>query len=220
MNTSPTSTLADLATAFPAATRIFHGYGLDFCCGGQRSIGDACADKGLRVEDVLAEVRSTASGQATTRWDERPLAELADFIESHYHARLRLQLPEVVRLATKVEERHAEKATCPRGLADHLRAIHENVLDHLAKEEQVLFPLIRAGRGAQAAAPIHVMEVEHDDHRENLARTRSLTDGLTPPEEACPTWRALYAGLLELERELMEHIHLENNVLFRRALVS
>jgi len=220
MTTSASSTLADLATTYPAATRVLHGYGLDFCCGGQRSVGEACAEKGLRVDKVLAEVESAAGPQAGSRWDERPLGELADFIESYYHARLREQLPELVRLATRVEERHADKASCPRGLAAHLHAIHENVLDHLAKEEQILFPLIRAGRGPLAGAPIHVMELEHEDHAENLKRTRTLTADLTTPEEACTTWRALYLGLLELERELMEHIHLENNVLFRRALVA
>ena len=220
MTLSPSATLADIATRYPAASRVFHGHGLDFCCGGQRPVGDACAEKGLRVDVVLAEIESTTTPQDAPRWDERPLAELADFIEGYYHARLRVQLPELVRLATRVEERHAEKASCPRGLTAHLTAVHHAVLDHLAKEEQILFPMLRAGRGAQAGGPIHVMEIEHDDHRENLEQTRRLTADLVAPEEACTTWRALYLGLLELERELMEHIHLENNVLFRRALLA
>ena len=150
----------------------------------------------------------------------RPLAELVDFIESHYHRRLREELPELVALALKVESRHAEKASCPRGLRAHLEGVHQAVLEHLAKEEQVLFPMIRGGRGRMAAGPIDVMESEHVDHAENLQQIRRLTAELTAPEEACPTWRALYLRLGELERELMEHIHLENNVLFRRVLAA
>jgi regulator of cell morphogenesis and NO signaling len=215
---SPSSTLAEIATACPGATRVFHGYGLDFCCGGQRSVGEACAARSLRVDVVLREVEEAGASSLSTRWDERPLGELVDFIESYYHARLRQQLPELLRLAMRVEERHADKPACPRGLSDHLRVSQFAVFDHLMKEELVLFPLLRSGRGALAAAPIRMMELEHDDHRETLARTRALTANLKLPPEACTTWRALYVGLLQLEQELMEHIHLENNILFRRAL--
>jgi regulator of cell morphogenesis and NO signaling len=94
------------------------------------------------------------------------------------------------------------------------------VLEHLAKEERILFPLILSGRGAQAGAPIHVMEIEHEDHRANLLEIRRLTSGLVAPAPACTTWRALYLRLADFERELMEHIHLENNILFTRALLS
>lgn len=220
MDLNESTTLADVATAHAAASRVFHRYGLDFCCGGQRPLTEACAEKGLSAEGVLAEIAAEGDGQATPGWHARPLAELIDFIEGHYHARLRAELPELVRLAEKVEARHADKASCPRGLAAHLAAARQAVVDHLAKEEQILFPLIRSGRGAQAGGPIYVMELEHDDHRESLVGIRRLTADLVAPPEACTTWRALYLRLAEFERELMEHIHLENNVLFRRALVS
>src|SRR5262249_7474807 len=104
--------------------------------------------------------------------------------------------------------------------ASHLQSIHLSVTDHLAKEETILFPMILAGRGRLAGPPIHVMEIEHRDHAENLQRTRLLTDNLNPPPEACSTWSALYLRLDDFEAELMEHIHLENNVLFRRALME
>ncbi len=217
---SPQATLADLAVVFPAASRVFHRHGLDFCCHGGRPLAEACASRGLDAAAVLAEIGSEQAARPATRWDERPLGELADHIEGHYHRRLRAELPELVALAAKVESRHAEKPSCPRGLRAHLEAVHQAVLSHLAKEEQVLFPMIRAGRGALAGGPIHVMEAEHDDHAEDLRRTRALTADLTPPAEACPTWHALYIRLAELEAELMEHIHLENNVLFRRVLAG
>jgi regulator of cell morphogenesis and NO signaling len=221
MSTEPTHvTLADLAVAVPAASRVFHRHRLDFCCHGGRPLDEACAERGLDARSVLLEIDREQAGPAGERWDERPLPELVDHIEGHYHRRLREELPELVALARKVEARHADKASCPRGLAAHLEAVHEAVLSHLAKEEQVLFPMIRAGRGRMAGGPIHVMEAEHVDHGEDLERTRALTAGLVAPKEACSSWQALYLRLVELERELMEHIHLENNVLFRRVLVG
>lgn len=215
----PHETLADIAVARPAASRVFYRHGLDFCCHGGRPIAEACAERGLDPERVLAEITAEEeASDAGVRWAERPLAELVDHIVDHYHRRLREELPQLVEMAQKVERRHAEKQSCPHGLAEILSTAHHAVVDHLFKEEQILFPMIRAGRGAHAAAPIHVMEVEHDDHAANLRRIRTLTADLEAPPEACATWQALYLRLGQLEQELMEHIHLENNVLFRRAL--
>lgn len=218
---SPATTLADLAVSFPAASRVFHRHGLDFCCHGRRPLQEACLAKGLDAARLIGEIAAEqARAPELPRWDERPLAELVEHIVGFYHRRLREELPRLVALAAKVETRHAEKPSCPRGLRAHLEAVHGAVLDHLEKEEQVLFPMILGGRGRLAAAPIRAMEGEHDDHADNLHKTRWLTAELVAPEEACPTWRALYLGLAALEAELMDHIHLENNVLFRRVLAA
>lgn len=212
------TSLSELAITFPAASRVFHRHGLDYCCGGRRTLIEACETRELDPNAVLAEIRGEDRPRGVVDWTQRPLSELVDFIVARYHDDLRAELPLLVALAEKVEGRHAEKATCPRGLAAHLRAIHESVLVHLAKEEQVLFPLILEGRGRLAGGPVQTMEEDHREHGANLARTRTLTDDFTPPEEACPTWRSLYLRLEQLEIDLMEHIHLENNVLFPRAL--
>lgn len=217
---SPTSTLADLAVSHPAASRVFHRHGLDFCCHGRRPLGEACAERGLAPESVIAEIAAEEAVSPGESWSERPLAELARHIVDHYHQRLRVELPELISLAAKVETRHGEKESCPRGLRAHLEEMYQSVLEHLAKEEQVLFPMIAAGRLQHAAGPVHVMEAEHDDHAVALRHTRSLTADLVAPKEACPTWRALYLRLDAFEAELMEHIHLENNILFRRALAA
>lgn len=214
------TTLAEIAVTHPAAVRVFHRHRLDFCCGGRRSLADACRERAIDPERILADIEAESAPPDAVRWDEAPLPALVSFIVETYHQRLRAALPELIRMARRVEVRHGDKDTCPRGLADRLEAMHAEVLDHLRKEEQILFPLIVSGQGAAAAAPVHVMELEHEHHRENLLALRQLTADLTPPAEACTTWRALYLGLQELERELMEHIHLENNVLFRRALVA
>lgn len=214
-----TTSLADLAARIPAASRIFRRRGLDYCCGGRRSIEVACRERGLDAEAVVQEVERAASRPGDPgSFLGRPLAELIHHVVTRYHEPLRLELPELVAMARKVERVHADKDGCPHGLAAHLDVVHADVLNHLAKEEQVLFPMILAGAGARAGSPIAVLMHEHDDHGQSLRKNRELTGDFTPPGHACTTWRALYLRLDELEGELMDHIHLENNVLFPNAL--
>lgn len=221
MTYDPNLTLAELAVSHPLASRVFYREGLDYCCGGKRTLEAACRDRGLASAKILAEIECLEPGRAERlSWAERPLAELVRFIVDRYHRELRLELPELVALAAKVEEQHADKSTCPRGLAEHLGQVHEAVLSHLEKEEEILFPMIVAGLGARAGSPIQVMEDEHLEHARNLRRTRELAHDFVPPAEACTTWQALYLRLDNLEAELMEHIHLENNVLYPRALAT
>lgn len=210
-------TLGDLATQVPAASRVLRAAGLDYCCHGQRTLTEACAEKGLDPGRLLESIRQEPDAP-TDSWESKPLVAIIHHIIERYHEPLRRELPELRQMAMKVEEKHADKPACPRGLTAHLAGIHEAVLSHLDKEEQILFPMILAGHGPQAMGPIQVMEFEHQEHGENLARTRALTADLTVPAEACATWQALYLRLRELEADLMDHIHLENNVLFPRAL--
>ena len=215
-------TLGELVTAQPAAAKVFYRHGLDFCCGGKQSLEQACAAAGLDVDAILSEIdEAKADGHdADVRWDVRPLEELVDHIVRRYHVPLRNEIPRLVDLACKVEQVHADKADCPKGLADLLVQVREAVESHLTKEEQILFPLILAGRGQTAHMPVKVMIQEHEDHGQNLARIREITNKFSVPENACATWRELYRALAQLERELMDHIHLENNILFPRALTE
>lgn len=212
-------TLGQVAAAHPASTLVFLRHRLDFCCGGGQKLADACRAADLDPEAVIAEIAAEEATKSPERWDTRPLPELIDFILVRYHEPLRSDLPALIDAARKVERVHGKKASCPHGLASHLERLDAEVRQHLAKEEQVLFPAIQSGRrGAQVHMPVRVMMQEHDDHGENLRRLRELATDFRPPPEACATWRALYAGLEKLESELMEHIHLENNVLFPRVL--
>jgi len=217
---TPDTTLAELATTRAGATRVFHRHALDFCCHGRTSLAQACEASGLQVEALAGEIEREEAGRDTgfARWDEAPLGTLIDHVLDRFHAGHREEVPRLLAMARKVEEVHAERPTCPRGLADHLAHVLEALELHMEKEEQILFPLIRAGQGPLAGMPVRVMEHEHEDHARNLARLRELAHDFVPPPDACTTWRALYLGLAELEREVMEHVHLENNVLFPRAL--
>ena len=216
-----TMTLAELAVAYPAAARVFYANRLDFCCGGRRPFADACRERGLDADAILDEIRrETAEAEPATRWELFSLSALVDHIVAHYHRRLRESLPTLVKMAQRVEARHRERVACPVGLAAFLEQFQREVLDHLEKEEMLVFPAIVRGAGARLSSPIEVLELEHQHHGSDLQRLHALTNDLTPPADACTTWRALYAGLSDLEQELMEHVHLENNILFPRALAA
>jgi regulator of cell morphogenesis and NO signaling len=211
--------LGQLARRIAGATRVFDDHHFDFCCGGNQSLRSAAAAAGMDVAPIVEalralEARATASGERD--WDGVSPTELVDHILARYHAVHREQLPELIRLARKVEQVHGERADCPRGLAEHLQAMAQELESHMRKEEDVLFPMIVRGHGAMAGAPITVMRMEHDEHGVALRRLEALTDGLTPPRAACTTWRALYAGLRTFRGDLMAHIHTENNILFER----
>jgi regulator of cell morphogenesis and NO signaling len=109
---------------------------------------------------------------------------------------------------------HGDRPDCPVGLADHLCVMQQELETHMRKEEQILFPMLERGDVGRAQAPIMVMRMEHDDHGRELRQLEALTQGLTLPRGACNTWRALYLGLRTFRQDLMDHIHLENNILF------
>lgn len=207
-------TLADIASALPGATSVFRRRKLDFCCGGRVALAEAAAAKGLDANEIAAELAAIAA-------DARPAAPLATgdlitLIETHYHATHRRELPELVRLARRVEAVHAGHPMAPAGIAALLGRMATELPDHMQKEEQILFPLMRQGGHAMIGHPIAVMLAEHDDHGANLHELERIAHGFAAPADACPTWRALYVGARKLTDELMEHIALENNVLFPR----
>lgn len=211
--------LGALAVAIPGASKLFRDYDLDFCCGGKQTLERAASRKDLDLEKVENELAKLASSAEESRdWRQAPLSEIIDYILPRFHQRHREQLPELVLMAEKVERVHGDKPTCPRGLAKQLNLIRLDLENHMMKEEQILFPLIKQGMGQRAGAPISVMEHEHDEAGEQLEVVKFLTNNVTPPEGACNTWQALYNGINTFISDLMEHIHLENNLLFPRAL--
>lgn len=216
---SPACTLADLATTRPGAARVFHRHGLDFCCGGRKPLAQACQERGLDPAGLLAELAAEHSNDPPASvWAEKPIEALIEHLLECYHAAHRAELPRLIADAQKVERVHADKPNCPQGLAAHLAHMAEELDQHMQKEEQILFPMFRSGRGRSAGMPVQVMEIEHQEHAQNLQQLRRLAHDFIPPSEACNTWRALYLALDEFEAQLMQHIHLENNLLFPRGL--
>ncbi|MFT5289685.1 MAG: regulator of cell morphogenesis and NO signaling [Planctomycetota bacterium] len=215
------TTLADLAVRHAGASRVFHRHGLDFCCNGRVSLEDACRKSDLNLAAITSELEAAiAETPQDSPITEAALPVFVEYILENFHAAHREEVPRLIGMARKVEQVHGDKPDCPKGLAAFLEHMSEELEMHMQKEEQILFPMIVGGRGAMTGMPISVMENEHQDHGKNLQRLRNLVNNYVPPEGACNTWRALYLGLEQLERDLMEHIHLENNSLFPRALKS
>lgn len=214
--------LGQIARQLSGATQVFHAHALDFCCGGKQTLREAAAVKGVDPEPIALELQALQQFAETgkTDWTATTTEELIGHILTRFHERHREQLPELIRLARKVEAVHAERPQCPHGLADQLETMQGELLAHMEKEEQILFPMLTNGLGARAQGPISVMRFEHDQHGESLKHLAELTNDLKIPAAACTTWRALYLGLKTLREDLMEHIHLENNVLFENAMAG
>jgi len=143
-------------------------------------------------------------------------AALCDHIVERYHDVHRRELPELIKLARRVEAVHRDHSLAPIGLADALEAVLANLLDHMMKEERILFPAIRDGFAGSLFGPITVMRHEHDQHRAEVRAVEAMAHGFEPPEDDCNSWRALCSGLDKFAADLSQHIHLENNVLFPR----
>lgn len=220
---NPATTVARIATQRPLSIPVFHRYRIDFCCGGHKPFESACRDAGIDPERFLDEVASEEARveNPSRRWDDASLDALIDHIIDRYHRPLDEALPRLVDWADAVLSAHGDKdpARFAR-LADRVAAVREEMVAHLEKEEQVVFPWIRRGSGATAGEALGVLEREHEALGAMLVDIRSLTGDYVVPDDACATWRALWAGLESLERETHEHIHLENNVLFPRALAG
>lgn len=215
--------VGQIAAEEPLATRVFERHGIDYCCGGGIPLHEACEQNGLDPNAVREEIRAEVerSGAAEERWDEAPLADLVTHILAAYHQPLYEELPQLEAMARKVADVHRDKA--PEMLSELLSVylgLKAELEQHMAKEEQILFPMIQRGQGSMAEGPVFVMQGEHEEAAKALRRLRSLTNAYTVPEEACNTWRALWHRLEALEESLHQHIHLENNILFPRALAS
>lgn len=204
--------LGSLAVQIPGATAVFRKLKLDFCCGGQQSLASACTDKQLDLDSVLGEIRALQQHEAAPEAPQP--AELIDHILRRYHEVHRQQLPELIRMARRVEAVHRDHLQVPHGLAGQLETMEQELLEHMAKEEQILFPLLKQGGHPMVVHPIGMMRHEHVSHGAQLERLAALTNQHQPPAGACNTWQALYAGTARLTEDLIEHIHLENNLLF------
>jgi len=221
MNLSPQSRVGDIAAHHPLATRVFARHGIDFCCGGGVALADACAKRNVDTTEVLEEIEreitSPAASSVTAPWNEAPLAELVAHIVERYHEPLREELPRLESMARKVFRVHGDKDPERLGaLLESFLRLKGELDQHLSEEEQSLFPsLLRAA--SDGTSDVQAFVDDHTRVGQELHRIRELTDEFRVPAGACNTWNALWHGLAALETDLHEHIHLENNVLFRRA---
>lgn len=226
-------TLGQIAAKDLRKAQVFKKYGLDFCCGGKKTVKEACAEKGLDVTKVEKELQ-----QADKLPSSRPIPYtdwsldfLADYIVNTHHSYVNKTLPDIKAYANKVMKVHGSNHPELLRINQLVEEIYAELTSHMAKEERVLFPYIKALVAAknntqplQAAAfgtvqnPINMMEMEHEVVGQNLEEIRSLTKNYSLPEDACASYSLLYRMLDEFEEDLHLHIHLENNILFPKAL--
>jgi regulator of cell morphogenesis and NO signaling len=228
-----TMTLANLAATSLSAIRILENHGLDYCCGGKQPFEQACLAKGVKPENVMREIEEARTATIAGRdWQTAPLHELAQHIVATHHEYLKLDLPVLGHRLDKVVSVHGAKdpQVLPR-MAEVFAALRSELEPHLHKEEAILFPFIEQYGRAEAqnrpappvpfgsiANPIAMMEHEHENAGDALGEIRKLTNDFELPPYACSTVRALWEGLQALEADLHVHIHLENNILFPRAI--
>ena len=226
MTITEETTIAEIASSVPSSVPVFQRYGIDFCCGGKRPIGTVCLEQGLSLTDLLRVIESSTAQPAEDEraWASEPLAEITRHVVSAYHYPLRQELPRLEAMAAKVASVHGSGAPYLNRVSAIVVELSAELREHMQKEERVLFPAIEAleshGPGApmRIAAPITVMEDEHEHAGALLAELRTITGGYDMPDWGCGTFQALYRGLSDLESAMHVHIHLENNLLFPRAL--
>ncbi len=231
--TTAAQTVRDIAVEQPASIRVFEQYGIDYCCGGRKPLAEACVAHKLDVDAVLAALEAAAEVHTpvTRNWTQSSLENLVLHIVATHHAYVVQELPRLAQLAERVVRRHGDtQAELPR-IQALLAQLDEELAQHLGKEELILFPYVvkleRASTGASAMPhgcfgtvvnPVFMMVQEHDAAGALLAEIRELSHQFTPPIGACPTYLAFFSGLREFEQDLHQHIHLENNILFPRAI--
>jgi regulator of cell morphogenesis and NO signaling len=223
--------LSDLVKENVRAAVVFEQFGLDYCCHGQQTLEEAVRDRSVSLDAVMAALESLGPAAPGDQGASvAPLDELTRLIVSRHHAYVRESIPAITawlaKLATRHGGRHAELAE----VRDTFAELADELTTHMAKEENILFPYIEAlaatQRGGQAPLspfgtiqnPVRVMEADHQLAGKLLEKLRKLTAGYQPPADGCTTYQACYAELARFEADLHRHIHLENNVLFPRAL--
>ncbi|WP_336514137.1 iron-sulfur cluster repair di-iron protein [Pollutibacter soli] len=224
-------TIGEIAAKDLAKVRIFKKYGLDFCCGGRKTVKEACMEKGIDVVQVERDLTQTSeiSQVSSLPYNQWKADFLVDFIINTHHRYVRNTLPELRMYISKVARKHGEEHPELQRVYDLVEMVNEELLSHMMKEETVLFPyikeLVTAGenkivRGPFGSVenPISVMEKEHESAGEALSEIRALTSNYTLPEGACASFSVLYRILEEFENDLHIHVHLENNILFPKAI--
>jgi regulator of cell morphogenesis and NO signaling len=221
-------TVGELAAEVPTSIRIFEAWKIDYCCGGLTPLSDACAAAGKSVDQFIAELEKAAVvPDASARdWRGDTLKTMASKIVKMYHDYTREELATLIPLATKVQGVHGERRPELEDVKELVQALAGDMLPHMLKEEQILFPYVGQLEAGDAPTPffgtvknpVRMMMLEHDRVGELLATLREVTGDYEIPDGACFSYRELYRRLAEFEARTHEHIHIENNLFFPRAV--
>lgn len=230
MNIYPTTVIGELVAEDYRTASIFKSFGIDFCCNGNRNIADACIKKNIEVQEVISALQTAIAQQVTgnTDYNTWPLDLLADYIEKTHHRYVRSKIIEIMPFLNKVVRVHGENHPELKEVEQLFKDSAVDLSEHMLKEEKILFPFIRKmvteGSGTSSFAfgtvqnPIAMMKHEHENEGDRFRKIAALTNDYTPPADACNTYRVTFSLLKEFEENLHLHIHLENNILFPKAI--
>jgi len=233
MKFNDTTSVKDIAVASSAAAQILEKAGVDYCCGGSRSLHEACGEAGVSSEEILERLRVSGqqSGPEDANWVSASLGQLTEHIRQKHHAYVREAIPRVCALLAKVKSKHGANHPEIATIEVLFSEVGQEMTAHMQKEEMILFPYIETlERLAQNGGtrerpsfqtvrnPIQMMMKEHDAAGDHVKRIREASSGYVPPADACTSYERLYGELREFEADLHQHVHLENNILFPRAV--
>ena len=226
-------TLGEIAAKDLRKAQIFRKYGLDFCCGGKKTVKEACSEKGLdvaKIEQELLQADKVVSSRPLP-YNEWELDFLADYIVNTHHSYVKKNLPDILAYANKVARVHGSRHPELLPVRELVEEVYNEMMNHMVKEERILFPYIKdivtaqkntqplqASHFGTVQNPINMMEMEHEVVGKNMEEIRTLTQNYELPDDACASYSLLYRMLAEFEEDLHIHVHLENNILFPKAL--
>jgi regulator of cell morphogenesis and NO signaling len=214
-----------------STAKVFDSFGIDFCCGGKKSIADACKEKGISPELVIGELAKVNElKQPEVHYEKWGADFLIDYIVNNHHTYILNSIPAIELHMEKAVNAHGEKYPELQKIQALFDTLKTELLNHMAKEEKMLFPYIKKMNIALANSfkmhaspfggienPVKVMESEHQQAGELMQEINKFTGNFTPPPDACSTLRVLYSELAEFEKDLHTHVHIENNILFPKA---
>jgi regulator of cell morphogenesis and NO signaling len=230
----PQCTIADVALEFPQSIKILHRHNLDYCCHGHVDFAQVCRQNHLNPEEIWNEIQlelPIPDGNQNYRFDMWDIPELLDHIEQNHHEYIRIAVPKLRDLIDKITLNHSAEYPELSDIKHNFDILSEELLDHIPKEEEILFPAIRrlitrplsaklSPLVANILGPISLLESEHNNAGEILRVLRSLTNHYSAPAHSCPTFHSMYRLLEEFDNDLVQHIHLENNVVFEKVKFS
>jgi regulator of cell morphogenesis and NO signaling len=227
-NELSSKTLAQIVNSNFQTASVFEKYNLDFCCKGKRSLQDACVEKNLPVKTVVDELQLLFNNERTTvDFDKLSLAQLANYIVSTHHAYTKKELPQIFAYLEKVSTKHGDRHKELYLIFENFSNLKNEMELHMRKEELILFPKIKEMENVNQnqqqipmniQMPITVMEGEHEHAGNLLKAIRNLSNNYNPPADACTTYKLSFTALQAFEKDLHQHIHLENNILFPKAI--
>ena len=233
MKFSSETKVKDIALSSPAARQVLEDAGLDYCCGGGKSLHEACLQTEASAEAILSRVRESSKNTDPddVSWVAAPLSELTRHVREKHHQYVRAAIPRTEVLLDKVQAKHGSTHAEIASIQELFARVGREMIMHMQKEEQILFPYIeameRAANGKDTLEPpffqtvrnpIQAMMNEHDLAGDLVKQIRKTSSEYTAPADACPSYKALYQDLREFEADLHQHVHLENNILFPRAI--